>query len=66
MMIGVAVVLYVVFSILTGLCGSKRRLGFIGTFIFSLLLTPLVVLVVLMLTGPSKEVECHPRTTERG
>jgi hypothetical protein len=66
MVIGLAVVIYVVFCALTGLCGSKRRLGFIGTFILSLLLTPLVVLPVLMLTGPSKGIEWHPRGPQRG
>ena len=50
----VALILYVVFCILVGLCGSQRRMGFIGTFIISLFLTPLVVLIVLLLTGPSQ------------
>jgi hypothetical protein len=50
----IALILYVVFCILVGLCGSQRRMGFIGTFIISLLLTPVVVLIVLLLTGPSQ------------
>lgn len=57
MVIGLAIFIYVVFCILTGLCGSKRRLGFVGTFIFSLLLTPLIMLPILILTGPSNRVE---------
>jgi len=61
MVIAIAVVIYVVFCILTGLCGSQRRLGFIGTFILSLLLTPVIVLPILMLTGPSRGVEWRPR-----
>ncbi len=48
-----AVVLYVVFAILVGICGSRRRMGFIGTFILSLLLTPILMLIVLMITGPA-------------
>ena len=36
------VFLYVVFCILVGICGSQRRMGFTGTFIFSLLVTPVV------------------------
>jgi len=66
MVIGVAVVIYVVFCLLTGLCGSKRRLGFIGTFVLSLLLTPLIVLPILMLTGPSKGIEWRPQDPQRG
>jgi hypothetical protein len=50
----IALILYIVFCILVGLCGSQRRMGFIGTFIISLLLTPVVVLIVLLLTGPSQ------------
>jgi FtsH-binding integral membrane protein len=57
----VAVILYVVFAILVGLCGSQRRMGFIGTFIVSLLFTPVIVLIVLLLTGPSQRVIVHRR-----
>jgi hypothetical protein len=49
--------LYVVFCILTGLCGVNRRMGFFGTFVLALITTPLVVLPVLLLTGPSRRVE---------
>jgi ABC-type multidrug transport system permease subunit len=48
---------YLVFSILVGLCGSQRRMGFTGTFILSLLVTPVIALIVLLLTGPSRGVE---------
>lgn len=51
------VFLYVVFCILVGICGSQRRMGFTGTFIFSVLVTPVVVLVVLLMTGPSQRLE---------
>jgi len=50
------VFLYVVFCILVGICGSQRRMGFTGTFIFSMLVTPVVVLVVLLMTGPSQRL----------
>jgi hypothetical protein len=36
-------------------------MGFLGTFIASLFLTPIVVLVVLLLTGPSQRVEWQRR-----
>jgi hypothetical protein len=32
-------------------------MGFIGTFIFAIIATPLVVLPVLLLTGPSRRIE---------
>ena len=57
----IALILYIVFSLLVGLCGSQRRMGFIGTFILSILFTPVVVLIVLLLTGPSHSVEWHRR-----
>jgi hypothetical protein len=50
-------IVYIIFCVLTGLCGSFRRLGFFGTFFLALLTTPLVVLPVLLLTGPSRRVE---------
>lgn len=51
------VILYIVFCILVGICGSQRRMGFTGTFIFSLLVTPVVVLVVLLMTGPAQRLQ---------
>jgi hypothetical protein len=53
---------YIIFCVLTGLCGINRRLGFFGTFLFALATTPLVVLPVLLLTGPSHRVEWRRRT----
>jgi hypothetical protein len=53
---------YIIFCVLTGLCGINRRLGFFGTFLFALATTPLVVLPVLLLTGPSRPVEWRYRT----
>jgi uncharacterized membrane protein len=53
----VAVILYVAFCLLAGLCGSQRRMGFFGTFLVSLVVTPVVVLLVLILTAPSHRDE---------
>jgi hypothetical protein len=53
----VAVILYLVFCLLAGLCGSQRRMGFFGTFLISLVVTPVVVLLVLILTAPSHRDE---------
>jgi hypothetical protein len=49
-----AVVLYLIFCLLAGLAGSQRRMGFIGTFLLSLVITPLLVLVLLILTRLSR------------
>ena len=57
MTVAIAVIIYIVFCILTGLCGSQRRMGFFGTFIMSLFITPIVMLIVLKLTAPSERVE---------
>jgi hypothetical protein len=46
--------LYIIFCLLTGLCGINRRMGFLGTFLISLIVTPVPVLVVLLLTGSSQ------------
>ncbi len=54
MSIAVFVFFYIAFCLLTGLHGVRRRMGFIGTFLLSLLVTPVVVLLVLLLTGPSR------------
>jgi hypothetical protein len=48
---------YLIFSILVGLCGSRRRMGFTGTFLLSLVITPLLALLLLLITGPSRRAE---------
>jgi hypothetical protein len=55
------VVVYLVFCVLTGLCGIDRRMGFFGTFFLALITTPFVVLPVLLLTGPSRRAEWRRR-----
>lgn len=56
------VIAYLIFCALTGLCGIERRMGFFGTFLIAIVLTPVVVLPVLLLTGPSRRVEWRRRT----
>ena len=55
-------IIYVVFCLLTGLCGIDRRMGFLGTFLLALVTTPLLVLPLLLLTGPNRRVEWRRRT----
>jgi uncharacterized Tic20 family protein len=54
MVMAIAVVLYLILCLLAGLAGSQRRMGFIGTFLLSLVITPLLVLVLLILTRLSR------------
>jgi uncharacterized membrane protein len=52
-----AVIIYLIFCLLAGFCGIHRRMGFFGTFLISLVITPVLVLFVLILTAPSPRVE---------
>ena len=52
---------YLLFSVLVGLCGSQRRMGFTGTFLLSLVVTPVIALLVLLITGPSRRAEMARR-----
>ena len=54
-------IVYLIFCALTGLCGIDRRMGFFGTFLLAIVTTPLVVLPILLLTGPSRRMEWHRR-----
>jgi hypothetical protein len=51
----VLVILYVIFCLLVGLCGIARRIGFFATFILSVLFTPVLVLLVLLVTAPARD-----------
>jgi Na+/melibiose symporter-like transporter len=52
---------YIIFCILVGLCGSQRRLGFTGTFLLSLVITPVLMLIIVLITGPSRRAEMAKR-----
>lgn len=54
-------IIYIVFCLLTGLCGVDRRMGFFGTFLLALVTTPLVVLPLLLITGPSRHAAWRRR-----
>jgi hypothetical protein len=61
MFVTIAVIIYLIFSLLVALCGSQRRMGFLGTFLLSLVLTPVLVLLLLILTAPSLRAERNRR-----
>ena len=54
-------IIYIVLGVLAGRCGSHRRMGIFGTFVLAPIATPLVVLPVLLLTGPSRRIEWRRR-----
>lgn len=56
---------YLMFSVLVGLCGSQRRMGFTGTFLLSLVITPVLALVLLLVTGPSRRMQLERRPRSR-
>jgi hypothetical protein len=60
-MTAAAAILYVIFCLLTGLCGIQRKLGFWGTFVIALLVTPIPVLLVLLLTAPSRRYDASQK-----
>jgi hypothetical protein len=57
----VEAIIYIIFCVFTGLLGSQRRLGFFATFLLTVIVTPLVMLPLLLLTGPSRRVEWRRR-----
>ena len=50
----ILVYLYFMASIVIGYCGRRRVMGFLGFFLTSLLLTPVLGLIVLLVTAPRK------------
>jgi hypothetical protein len=56
-----AILAYIVACLFTGFCGAHRRMGFWGTFFLALFTTPLIVLPVLFITGPSRRFEWRSR-----
>jgi hypothetical protein len=56
-----AILGYIIACLITAFCGTHRRMGFWGTFFLALFTTPLLVLPVLFITGPSRRFEWRPR-----
>ena len=59
-----AVLAYITVCLLTGFCGTHRRMGFWGTFFLALIVTPLVILPLLFVTGPSRRFQWRRRNIE--
>jgi len=45
---------YFIACLIVGIYGSERRFGFLGSFIGSILATPLIVFLVLLITKKTK------------
>lgn len=43
----IVVIIYVVLAVLVGLCGRRRRMGFVGFFLLSIVVTPVLALLFL-------------------
>jgi hypothetical protein len=50
-------IVYMIFRGFTGFCGAERRMGFFGTFVLALLVSPLVVFPNLLITAPLRRIE---------
>jgi hypothetical protein len=61
MSLPVLIILYIICCLLTGYVGRYRRLGYLGTFVLSLLITPVLMLLILGMTGPSHGIEWRPK-----
>jgi hypothetical protein len=48
---------YLVLAFLVALCGRNRAIGFLGSLVGAVLITPPIMLVVLLLTRPRTTAE---------
>lgn len=52
MQLGIGFAIYLLACLLVGLVGSRRSMGFFAAFFFSVLFTPIVIILILQLTRP--------------
>lgn len=52
----IAIAIYFVLCLIAALFGMRRVIGFWGTLFLSVMLTPLIVLVGLLLLAPKKKI----------
>jgi len=51
----VIVIAWITFSVLVGLLGSDRKIGFWGSFLLSIILSPLIALIITLLSKSLKQ-----------
>jgi hypothetical protein len=61
MTITILVAIYIMACLLLAPLGRNRRMGVMGTFLISLLITPILMLLVLAMTGPAPQIEWRRR-----
>ena len=49
-------IFWIVFSVVVGALGTDKSAGFWGGFIASLILSPLIGLIIVLASGPSKKI----------
>ncbi|WP_428249266.1 hypothetical protein [Ferrovibrio sp.] len=54
-MIYIVAFIYILLALLVGVVGSGSRIGFFGTFVLSLLLTPLLMIFLLIALTPRRK-----------
>ncbi len=52
----IAIAIYLVLCLVAGLFGMRRVIGFWGTLFLSVMLTPLIMLIMLLMLAPKKKV----------
>jgi hypothetical protein len=48
-------IVWVVFALIVGMMGSDKKIGFWGAFIISLILSPVVGFIIVMVSGSNEE-----------
>lgn len=62
----VEAILYISICILTGLCGKNTRIGFLGTFLIAVVVSPLLLLPAIMLLDLWRRGDRTPHRVWRG
>ena len=63
-MVGVIILASVILSILVGLLGSSRKIGFGMAFLWSILLSPLIGVIITMASKPLEDAEMEKQHLE--
>ncbi len=58
----IAIAIYLVLCLVAGLFGVRRVIGFWGTLFLSVMLTPLIMLVMLLMLAPKKKIAAVARS----
>jgi hypothetical protein len=62
----VPALIYLGFCVVVGFLGRRRRIGMLGFFLASIVVTPLLVLLILVLTAPKRYADVEYRRSRSG